>query len=241
MDSINIKNKEEKKDIQYLNVMLETSCAEFGSALEMLIACKLSDQESFAYGYFEHAKDEYNHTKTFLSLLSSYGQYVSSLTAREYRFNSNSLITKGYLSSKGYLIETMNLKDFIAYVYTNELLAKESFEGILNLVNPNTSEGKQIIQIMDDELRHHGLAEKHFLKYYPRLQPWQLRLYRARETVKNYSRKFYDKNLKFLDKVLRPLYYFFSYLIGKVLMLIDLSEFNRVGKNLMEIKTKSVI
>ena len=241
MESINIKNKEAKKDIQYLNVMLETSCAEFGSALEMLIACKLSDQESFAYGYFEHAKDEYNHTKTFLSLLSSYGQYVSSLTAREYRFNSNSLITKGYLSSKGYLIETMNLKDFIAYVYTNELLAKESFEGILNLVNPNTSEGKQIIQIMDDELRHHGLAEKHFLKYYPRLQPWQLRLYRARETVKNYSRKFYDKNLKFLDKVLRPLYYFFSYLIGKVLMLIDLTEFNRVGKNLMEIKTKSVI
>ena len=241
MESIDIKNKEAKNDIQYLNVMLETSCAEFGSALEMLIACKLSDQETFAYGYFEHAKDEYNHTKTFLSLLSSYGQYVSSLTAREYRFNSNSLITKGYLSSKGYLIETMNLKDFIAYVYTNELLAKESFEGILNLVNPNTSEGKQIIQIMDDELRHHGLAEKHFLKYYPRLQPWQLRLYRARETVKNYSRKFYDKNLKFLDKVLRPLYYFFSYLIGKVLMLIDLSEFNRVGKNLMEIKTKSVI
>ena len=236
------KNKiETKKDIQYLNVMLETSCAEFGSALEMLIACKLSDQENFAYGYFEHAKDEYNHTKTFLSLLSGYGKHVSSLTAREYRFNSNSLITKGYLSNKGFLIETMNLKDFIAYVYTNELLAKESFEGILKLVNPSTSEGKQIIRIMDDELRHHGLAEKHFLKYYPRLQPWQLRLYRARETVKNHTRKFYDKNLKFLDKVLKPLYYFFAYLIARILFLIDLGEFNRVGKNLMEIQTKSVI
>ena len=241
MKSLNIKNLQSKKDIHYLNVMLETSCAEFGSALEMLIACKLSNQESFAYGYFEHAKDEYNHTKSFLSLLSNYGKDVSPILAREYRFNSNSLITKGYLSRKGYLIETMNLKDFIAYVYTNELLAKESFEGILKLVNPTTPEGEKIIKIMDDELRHHGLAEKHFLKYYPRLQPWQLRLYRARETFKNYTRKFYDKNLKFLDKVLKPVYYLFCYLIGKILILIDLSEFNRVGKNLMEIQTKSVI
>jgi len=241
MKSSNFKKIEGKLDIHYLNVMLETSCAEFGSALEMLIACKLSDQPNFAYGYFEHAKDEYNHTKTFLSLLSNYGKFVSSLVARDYRFNSNSLITKGYLSNKGYLIETMHLKDFIAYVYTNELLAKESFEGILNLVNSQTSEGRMIMQIMDDELRHHGLAEKHFLKYYPRLQPWQLRLYRARETVKNITRKFYDKNLKFLDKVLKPLYYFFSYLIGKILILIDLREFNRVGSNLMDIQTKSVI
>ena len=241
MKSSNFKKIDGELDIHYLNVMLETSCAEFGSALEMLIACKLSDQPSFAYGYFEHAKDEYNHTKTFLSLLSNYGKFVSSLTARDYRFTSNSLITKGYLSNKGYLIETMHLKDFIAYVYTNELLAKESFEGILKLVKPTTAEGRMIMQIMDDELRHHGLAEKHFLKYYPRLQPWQLRLYRTRETVKNVTRKFYDKNLKFLDKVLKPLYYLFCYLIGKILILIDLQEFNRVGSNLMDIQTKSVI
>ncbi len=45
--------------------MLETSCAEFWSALEILTAWILSYQENFAYGYFEHAKDEYNHTKTF--------------------------------------------------------------------------------------------------------------------------------------------------------------------------------
>ena len=146
MKSSKIQTIKSKKDIHYLNVMLETSCAEFGSALEMLIACKLSEKERFAYGYFEHAKDEYNHTKAFLSILSNYGKYVSSFIAREYRFNSNSLITKGYLSRKGYLIETMNLKDFIAYVYTNELLAKESFEGILKLVKPNTTEGKKIIQ-----------------------------------------------------------------------------------------------
>ena len=229
------------EDSKRLNVMLETSCAEFGSALEMITASKLSERASFAYGYFEHAKDEYNHAKTFLSLLANYGEKISSSQARKYRFNVNSLINKGYISRKGYLIETMKLKDFIAYVYTNELLAKESFEGILNLVNPRSNEGNAILKIMEDELRHHGLAEKHFLKYYPRLQPWQLRLYRSRETISNYSRKFYDKNLKFLDKVLTPLYKFMGFIAGKIILNINLNEFNRKNINLMSIRMKSII
>ena len=135
----------------------------------------------------------------------------------------------------------MNLKDFVAYVYTNELLAKESFEGILKLLKSHPKESFQISEIMNDELRHHGLAEKYFLKYYPRLQPWQLRLYRLRETIKNKGRKFYDKNLKFLDKVLKPVYYVIALLVGKTLGLLDENQFNRKGKNLMEINSKSVI
>ena len=66
-------------------------------------------------------------------------------------------------------------------------------------------------------------------------------MYRTREIFQNRTRKFYDKNLKFLDKVLKPVYYSLSYLIGKILIFIDLKEFNRTGKNLMEIQTKSVI
>ena len=57
----------------------------------------------------------------------------------------------------------------------------------------------------------------------------------------NRGRKFYDKNLKFLDKVLTPLYFFIAYLVGKVLKFIDMNEFDRKGKNLMDIKSKSVI
>ncbi len=231
----NIDNK------KYLNIILETACAEFGSALEMLKACKESDKTNLAYGYFEHSKDEYNHTKTFLSILSKFGKLTNSDISRNYRFSTNSVLSKGYVSRDGYLIETMKLKDFIAYVYTNELLAKESFEGILKLLRKHPKEASQIAAIMKDELRHHGLAEKHFLKHYPRLQPWQLRLYRLRETIKNKGRKFYDKNLKFLDKVLRPIYYFIAFLVGKTLSLIDEEQLNRKGKNLMEINSKSVI
>ena len=195
-----------KKEEKYLRVMQETAYAEFGSALEMLSACKQSKQEKFCFGFFHHSKDEYNHTQVFLSLLSKYGKNINPELAREYRFAAQSLINKGYISPKGFLVETMKFKDFIAYVYTNELLAKESFEKILKLVNPFTLEGNQISQIMKDELRHHGLAKKHFLKYYPRLQPWQLMVYRVRETLQNKGRKIYDSNLRLLDKILSPLY-----------------------------------
>ena len=237
-----ILNKQENKDIKkYLNVILETACAEFGSALEMLKACKDSSKENMAYGYFEHSKDEYNHTKTFLSILSKFGKSTNSNVSRNFRFSTNSVLSKGYVSREGYLIETMKIKDFIPYVYTNELLAKESFEGILKLLKHHPNEALQNSQIMEDELRHHGLAEKHFLKHYPKLQPWQLRVYRLRETIKNKGRKFYDKNLKFLDKVLKPVYYFIAFLVGKILTLIDSKQFNRTGKNLMNINSKSVI
>ena len=135
----------------------------------------------------------------------------------------------------------MKLKDFIAYVYTNELLARDSFEKILKLVKEDSIEGNKINQIMNDELRHHGMAEKHFLKYYPKLQPWQLMFYRIKETLMNKGRKIYDKNLKFLDKLLTPLYFSLAYSAGKILLLINLDEFERVGKNLMGVKSKSII
>ncbi len=232
-------NKEEEN--RYLNILNETLSAEYGSALEMLAACKLSEKDTFAYGYFQHSKDEYNHSKTFYSILGKYGRKFGEEISRKYRFNTNSLIAKGYLSREGYLIETMKLKDFIAYVYTNELLARDSFEGILKLFKKNSNERDQISQIMSDELRHHGLAEQHFLKYYPKLQPWQLMIYRFRESVKNKGRKFYDKNLKFLDKILTPLYYSLAFIAGKIIYLIDLDQFQREGKNLMDIKSKSII
>ena len=71
----------------------------------------------------------------------------------------------------------------------------KSFENILNLVGSDTDEGNIISSIMMDELRHHGMAKKYFLKNYPAMQPWQLFLYRFRETLQNKGRKFYDANL----------------------------------------------
>ncbi len=230
-----------KKIESELLIFYETAHAELASALEMLAASKLTDSPKQVFGYFMHAKDEYNHARSFFKMLSMRGKRASIETARNYRFTSPSLITKGYISDKGFLIDTMKLKDFIAFVYTNELLAKSSFENILTLVGNTTEEGKRISDIMRDELRHHGMAKKHFLNHYPALQPWQLMLYRTRETISNKGRKIYDANLKFLDRLLTPLYRAMAYIAGTIAKKLNLNEFKRDGKNLMNIPTNSIL
>ena len=109
------------------------------------------------------------------------------------------------------------------------------------MVGPDTEEGNTISSIMLDELRHHGMAKRHFLKYYPALQPWQLMLYKIRETIHNKGRKIYDANLKFLDRILTPLYKGMAYLAGSVAKKINLNEFQRDGKNLMNIPSNSIL
>ena len=224
-----------------LPVFYETAHAEFASALEMMAACKGTNTSKQAFGYFMHAKDEYKHAKCFFKMLSQRGKKESLKIAREYRFTPPSLITKGYISNRGFLIDTKTLKDFIAFVYTNELLAKSSFENILKLVGQGTEEGKKISDIMKDELRHHGMAKKYFLDHYPALQPWQLLIYRTRETIQNKGRKVYDANLKFLEKVLTPLYKCLAYIAGSMARKLDLGKHKREGKNLMDISSNSIL
>ena len=230
-----------KKFKSELPIFFETALAELASALEMLAACKGTDSPKQALGYFMHAKDEYNHARSFLRMLSVRGKKVSIEKARDFRFTPPSLITKGYISNKGFLIDTMQFKDFIAFVYTNELLAKSSFDKILTLVGSSTEEGKRISDIMKDELRHHGMAKRHFLNHYPALQPWQLMIYRMRETINNKGRKIYDANLKFLDRLMSPLYRALAYLGGTISKKLNLKEFKRKGKNLMNISTNSIL
>ena len=224
-----------------LTIFYETAHAELASALEMIAACKGTDSPKQAFGYFMHAKDEYNHARSFFKMLSKRGKRASTEIARDFRFTPPSLIIKGYISDKGFLIDTMNLKDFIAFVYTNELLAKSSFKNILTLVGTNTDEGKIISAIMTDELRHHGMAKKHFINHYPSLQPWQLMLYRIRETLNNKGRKIYDVNLKFLDRLLTPVYRAMAYFAGAIARKLNLNEFKRKGKNLMNISSNSIL
>ena len=230
-----------KKSQSELRVFYETAHAELASALEMLAACKVTESPKQAFGYFMHAKDEYNHAKSFFEMLSNRGKIASIEMSREFRFTPPSLITKGYISRQGFLIETMKLKDFIAFVYTNELLAKSSFENILILVGQSSEEGRRISSIMGDELRHHGMAKKFFLNHYPALQPWQLMIYRTKETIHNKGRKIYDANLKFLDRLLTPLYRAMAYLAGNIAMKLNLNEFKRKGKNLMNISSGSIL
>ena len=75
-----------KKVQKELPVFYETAHAELASALEMLAACKETDTPKQAFGYFMHAKDEYNHAKCFFKMLSQRGKKSSIETARKFRF-----------------------------------------------------------------------------------------------------------------------------------------------------------
>ena len=61
-------------------------------------------------------------------MFSVRGKRASIKIARDFRCKPSSLITKGHISKQGFLIKTMKLKDFIVFVYTNELLV---FLGLL--------------------------------------------------------------------------------------------------------------
>ena len=94
---------------------------------------------------------------------------------------------------------------------------------------------------MNDEIRHHNMAKQYFLKYFPQLQPWQLLIYKWREVIKNKSRKLYHRNILFLEKIFYPLYFTLAYIAGKLLKILNLNQFDRKGKNLMEIKSSSML
>ena len=62
-----------------------------------------------------------------------------------------------------------------------------------------------------------------------------------RETINNKGRKIYDANLKFLDKLLTPLYKAMAYLAGIIARKLNLNEFKRKDKNLMNISSNSIL
>ena len=101
-----------------LPVFYETAHAELASALEMLASCKETETPKQAFGYYMHAKDEYNHAQCYFKMLSQRAKKASIKTAREFRFTPPSLITKGYISNNGFLIENMKLKNFIEIYLT---------------------------------------------------------------------------------------------------------------------------
>mgnify|MGYP003312427629 CR=1 FL=1 len=72
-----------KKSQSALPVFYETAHAELASALEMLAACKLTESPKQAFGYFMHAKDEYNHARSFFEMLSNRGKRTSIEIARK--------------------------------------------------------------------------------------------------------------------------------------------------------------
>ena len=103
--------------------ILQFALAEFSSAVEMLHAAKLVNNSKLAFGFVNHALDEYNHTNFFLNLLSkSDSSYI--------RFDPRQTISGNFIRPDAFLFERLKLIEFAAFVAINEENALKIFTSI---------------------------------------------------------------------------------------------------------------
>jgi hypothetical protein len=243
----------DKKNEDLLGTVVEFAYAEYGSALEMLAAAKRAKSPKLKIGYIRHALDEYRHTGLLFQVLSNQVKKGVGQFKREYKFSPQNVILKGYVDKEGFLVEKFPLKKFVEFVYSNEYLAKESFnylskrigdaksiETLKNIMDDelNHADDSQatLEAIQKDELVHHGMAKKFYESKFPNAK---LQIAFKREKIKNRFRMFYYKNLRFLNKVFDPILNFIINIFGKVVNLISVPDKDK--RNLMSSNSNSVV
>ena len=242
-----------EKNNDLLGTLVEFAYAEYGSALEMLIAAKKATSPKLKLGYIRHASDEYRHTALIFKVLSNQIRNGVGNFKREYKFSPQNVVLKGYGDKEGFLVEKFPLKKFVEFVYSNEFLAKESFDYLSKRIGDaeslktlkrimadelNHADDSQstLNAIMKDELVHHGMAKKFYEAKFP-----EAKLQKAfkREMLKNKFRVFYYKNVKFLNKIFDPILNFLITCFGRIVNLIIIPNTNK--QNLMSNNPKSVV
>ena len=243
----------DKKNQDLLGTVVEFAYAEYGSALEMLAAAKRAKSPKLKIGYIRHALDEYRHTGLLFQVLSNQVKKGVGQFKREYKFSPQNVILKGYVDKEGFLVEKFPLKKFVEFVYSNEYLAKESFdylskrigdaksiETLKNIMDDelNHADDSQatLEAIQKDELVHHGMAKKFYESKFPNAK---LQIAFKREKIKNRFRMFYYKNLRFLNKVFDPILNFIINIFGKIVNLISVPDKDK--RNLMSSNSNSVV
>mgnify|MGYP006189835563 FL=1 len=243
----------DKNNQDLLGTIVEFAYAEYGSALEMLAAAKKAKSSKLKIGYIRHALDEYRHTGLLFQVLSNQVKKGVGQFKREYKFSPQNVIHKGYVDKEAYLVEKFPLKKFVEFVYSNEYLAKESFdylskrigdaksvETLKNIMKDELNHADDseatLEAIQKDELVHHGMAKKFYESKFPNAK---LQIAFKREKIKNRFRMFYYKNLRFLNKVFDPILNFIINIFGKVVNLISLPDKDK--RNLMSSNSNSVV
>ena len=243
----------DKNNQDLLGTLVEFAYAEYGSALEMLAAAKKAKSSKLKIGYIRHALDEYRHTGLLFQVLSNQVKKGVGQFKREYKFSPQNVIHKGYVDKEAYLVEKFPLKKFVEFVYSNEYLAKESFdylskrigdaksvETLKNIMKDELNHADDseatLEAIQKDELVHHGMAKKFYESKFPNAK---LQIAFKREKIKNRFRMFYYKNLRFLNKVFDPILNFIINIFGKVVNLISVPDKDK--RNLMSSNSNSVV
>jgi rubrerythrin len=241
--------------------LVEFGYAEYGSALEMLAASKRAKSTKLKIGYINHALDEYRHSALIFQVLDNELKKNKKVFKKEFKFTPQNVLTKGYLDKNGFLIEKLSLKKFVEFIYSNEFLAKQSFQNLIERISDsesleilnkisqdeeNHAHGAQeqyedfststLNKIMGEEDRHWGFAKIFYTKSFPNSS---LGFAYKREIIKNKMRLFNFKNLLFMNKIFNPIINFFIQIFGGVAILLNTSSSH--NKNLMRTNSSSVL
>jgi|TARA_B110000285_G_C14961400_1_gene531878 rubrerythrin len=241
-----------KKNNLY-NTLLEFAYAEYGSALEMLAASKKVDSPRLKVGYINHALDEYRHSKLIFEVLNNEVLRNNDFFKKDFKFTPQNVISKGYVDKRNFLVEKLKLKNFVEFVYTNEYLAKDSFESLIKRIKDSDSlkilkriaseeddhadySADTLNTIMKEEDRHWGFAKLFYDKKFPNSN---LQIAFKKEKFKNKLRMFYFKNVFFLNKIFDPIVNTFIVIFGLIPLLLRSNS--SLNKNLMKINKTSII
>ena len=241
----------DKKSSLY-NTLVEFAYAEYGSALEMLKAAKTANSPRLKVGYINHALDEYRHSKLIFDVLNNEVKRNKDFFKKEFRFSPQNVVLKGYLDKRNFLVEKLKQKNFVEFVYTNEFLAKDSFDSLIKRIKNKESLKilKQISQeeenhadysvetlnnIMKEENKHWTFAKLFYDKKFPNSN---LQSAFRKEKLKNKFRTFYYKNVMFLNKIFDPIINGLILIFGSIAILLKPNSSS--NKNLMTISEKSI-
>ena len=202
-------------------VLNEFASAEFSSAIEMLFAAKVVDNEKLSKGFIRHALDEYKHCSIFIKIKN---QIISEykINKKELSFIPNHIYNKGYIYKDHFIFEKKKLKDFAIFVGANEEIAEKKLIAFTNhLKEHKPSAYRQIQDILKDEEKHAEYSLK-FAKKNNGFLSFKIKL--TKEKILSFFRHIYANSLNKFSFIFKPILISIIILISFVTFFLDLKK-----------------
>ena len=211
-------------------VLNEFASAEFSSAIEMLFAAKVVDNNKLSNGFIRHALDEYKHCSIFTKIKN---QIISEykINKKELSFIPNHIYNKGYIYKDHFIFEKKKLKDFAIFVGANEEIAEKKLIAFTDHLKEHKPLAyKQIQDILKDEGKHAEYSLR-FAKNNHDLLSYKIKL--SKEKILSFFRHIYANSLNKFSYIFKPILISIIILISFVAYFLNLKK-NITDDNVME-------
>ena len=211
-------------------VLNEFAAAEFSSAIEMLFAAKVVENNKLSNGFIRHALDEYKHCSIFTKIKN---QIISEykINKKELSFIPNHIYNKGYIYKDHFIFEKKKLKDFAIFVGANEEIAEKKLIAFTDHLKEHKPLAyKQIQDILKDEEKHAEYSLR-FAKSNHGLLSYKIKL--SKEKILSFFRHIYANSLNKFSYIFKPILISIIILISFVAYFLNLKK-NITDDNVME-------